>query len=84
MGELRLCNANAPVAVSQATFDVRGGGEIELETIGTIHGRKGVHDLPGGKSYSLATVARFLGWQFGRILFPTSTADTIIRRWILA
>jgi len=39
-----------------------GAGEIELEAPEPVHGMKATYDLPGGKSYSLATVARFLGW----------------------
>lgn len=45
-----------------ATIEAFGRAEIELPPVDPVHGRKEVYDLPGGKSYSLATVARFLGW----------------------
>jgi hypothetical protein len=44
-----------------AVLDAYAKGEIELEAI-TPHAAGQVYLLPGGKSYSLATVARFLGW----------------------
>ena len=43
-------------------FDAYGAGEIALAAPEPVHGMKATYDLPGGKSYSLATVARFLGW----------------------
>ena len=39
-----------------------GRGEIELEDPPEGKGSGYLHFLPGGKKYSLATIARFLGW----------------------
>jgi hypothetical protein len=46
----------------RAVIEAYGRGEIELPAIDPMYRNAPVFDLPGGKSYSLATVARFLGW----------------------
>lgn len=44
-----------------AVLDAYSKGEIELEKPAQGHGQQ-TYSLPGGKLYSRATVARFLGW----------------------
>jgi len=45
-----------------AVIEAYGRGEIELEEVDRVHAGGRSYDFPGGKSYSLGTVARFLGW----------------------
>jgi hypothetical protein len=44
-----------------AVIEAFGKGEIELEAVDAEHSHQ-TFRLPEGKRYSLATVARFLGW----------------------
>src|SRR5215471_4747405 len=44
-----------------AVIEAYGRGEIELEAVTTVR-KEAQYVLPGGKTYSLGTVARFLGW----------------------
>ena len=46
-----------------AVIEAHGAGEIELEPAPTMGTQAAVHVFPGGKTYTLATVARFLGWE---------------------
>jgi ParB/Sulfiredoxin domain len=55
-------DAWVPVETIAAVVDAYARGEIELEAINPQHAGGAVFTLPGGKVYSLATVARFLGW----------------------
>ena len=48
------------VETISAVLDAYVKGQVELEKVGTDAPHKKV--LPGGKTYTLATVARFLGW----------------------
>jgi hypothetical protein len=45
-----------------AVVEAYDRGEIDLESVSADTGKPFVYLLPGGKRYSLATVARFLGW----------------------
>jgi hypothetical protein len=45
-----------------ATIEAFGRGEIELDQIAPDTNKAHIHALPGGKAYTLSTVARFLGW----------------------
>ena len=58
------CSNDARVAVEtiRAVIEAYGRGEIELEAPDETFNERGVYRFPGGKRYSLATVARFLGW----------------------
>ena len=44
-----------------AVIDAYGAGEIDLEAVDAEHSHQ-TFRLPDGKRYSLATIARFLGW----------------------
>lgn len=55
-------DAGVSVETIRAVVEAYSSGEIDLEAVDAQYGRKGAYDLPGGKSYSLATIARFLGW----------------------
>jgi hypothetical protein len=43
-------------------LDAYAKGEVELPPVPDAFRNAQKFDLPGGKSYSLAAVARFLGW----------------------
>ena len=45
-----------------AVIEAYGRGEIELEAVDPKTNTGQVHAFPGGKAYTLATVARFLRW----------------------
>jgi hypothetical protein len=55
-------DARVTVETLAAVIEAYDRGEIELEPIDPKHPGGQVFTLPGGKVYSLATVARFLGW----------------------
>ena len=54
--------ARGGVETIAAVIDAYERGEIELPAVESKTSNTGTYHLPGGKRYSLATVARFLGW----------------------
>ncbi len=54
-------DARVTIETLRAVIEAYGRGEIELEAPAEGHGQQ-KYSLPGGKLYTLATVARWLNW----------------------
>jgi len=50
------------VETMSAVVDAYARGDIELDAVDSKTNASAIYALPAGKAYSLATVARFLGW----------------------
>lgn len=50
------------VETIRAVIEAYARGEIELEPVSPKTRKDAIHVLPGGNTYDLGTVARFLGW----------------------
>jgi ParB/Sulfiredoxin domain len=55
-------DARVTIETLAAVIEAYAKGEIELEPVNSHAPKQNVQLLPGGKSYTLMTVARFLGW----------------------
>lgn len=58
----RLHDETVADSHARAVIEAYGNGEIELETVDPKARKDTIHVLPGGNTYDLTSVARFLGW----------------------
>lgn len=65
-----------------AVIEAYGAGEIELDAVHRETPKSGTHEVvPGGKTYTLLTVARFLGWTKAAGTQATNSCRVAFDAW---